>query len=191
MLDGGTAAGGASPLDAGVAGASSGGATQTSDWSACTSRDACVLEPAGPCGVGCEPIPLSAYVALNRANVDAYRQSQPPAPCVGMVCSELANSDIQSQNFYAQCVGGRCRAFDVRTTELSRCEADSDCRLRAGTTCCGCGDEHLIAYASQANVEAVFCAPQSGCAADCVPPPLPRFVAAWCTAGQCVVHYPP
>jgi len=182
--------GGATGAAAGLGGLL-GGAGPMPDFSACTGNDTCVLEPVGPCGAGCEPIPLSRLEAINGANVAAYERSKPPTPCIENLCPELAYADLQMQNYYAECIAGHCQALDVRETDLSRCQMDTDCSLRAGTSCCACADDHLIAYASQANIEQAFCAPEPACQANCTPPPLPRFVAAWCTAGHCVVHYPP
>lgn len=158
------------------------------DWSACTARDSCVIVTMGPCGAGCEPIPLSRLIAINSANVAAYQKSMPPVPCVVGKCSLVPPDQVQAPNYYAQCISGECQALDVRATSLSACTSAADCYLRLGTGCCPCGTNDLVAVSSQAPVDQVLCAPAVGCAADCVSAP-PSNASAACTAGHCLVDY--
>jgi hypothetical protein len=178
-------AGGAAAAGAvGVAGSGIGGI----DWAACTPPDSCVLETQTGCGAGCEPVPLSAFIPVNRKNDAAYKMQQPIPPCVSSQCPDVPPSSVNTKNYYAACESGRCQAIDVRTSSLSACSSDSECYLRSGTTCCGCGS-NWIAVSSRANAGAVFCG-NSACAADCVSAPVPPGVSAVCSAGQCSVQYP-
>jgi hypothetical protein len=132
---------------------------------------------------------LSWFVAINSKNADAYEQSFPPRECHGVpLCQPLNPGQAATPNYYAVCESGHCQAKDVRTTSLSVCNDDSQCVLRNGTSCCGCGNGSLIAVSTQANVEQVFCA-GTACAADCVSAPLPPGVSAVCSAGHCAVRY--
>jgi hypothetical protein len=152
--------------------------------------DTCVLEPLGACGPGCEPVPISSYTAINSSQVEAYNNSRPIPPCAAAQCLAPPPGVATSQNYYAVCESGTCQPVDVRQTALSACTDDTDCYLRAGTTCCGCGSNNLIAVSKKVNVEQVFCGPGHACAADCAAAPLPPGVAAYCSAGHCLVRYP-
>jgi len=172
----------------GVGGQAQGGV----DWTSCTPNDICVLESNGPCGPGCEPVPLSEFFAINRSRVEAFNsmpgvdKNRPPCPAIGCPMSQPGTANIP--NYYASCESGHCQPVDVRTSALSACTADTDCALRNGTTCCGCGGGNLIAVSKQANVEQTFCA-AGPCAADCIASPLPPGVTAVCSTGHCAVRY--
>jgi hypothetical protein len=168
----------------GVGGQGQGGA----DWTSCNSMSTCVLEAVGACGPGCEPVALSAFTAINRASEEAYNKSHPPAPCLAIACLAPPPGEANTPNYFAACESGQCRPMDVRTGPLSACSDNTDCYLRSGTTCCGCGNGNLIAVSKKANVEAAFCG-GSACAADCVSAPLPPNVSAVCASGHCLVRY--
>jgi hypothetical protein len=181
-----TGSGGSSTAgQSGLGGQGQGG----TDWASCTSKDTCVLEPVGACGPGCEPVALSAFTAINRSNEEAYNRSHPPAPCLAIACPVVPPGEANFPNYYAACVSDHCQPVDVRTSSLSACTDSSDCYLRSGTTCCGCGNGNLIAVSKKANVEQAFCQ-GSACAADCAVAPLPPDVSAVCSAGHCLVRYP-
>jgi hypothetical protein len=170
----------------GVGGQGQGGA----DWTSCAPKDICVLEVVGGCSPGCEPVPLSAFLAINSSNsssVDAYRRAT-QGPCPAIVCPNSGPGEANIPNYYATCESGHCQPNDVRTSALSACTANSDCVLRNGTSCCGCGGGNLIAVSKQSNAEQTFCA-SGPCAADCVSSPLPPGVTAVCTTGHCAVRY--
>jgi hypothetical protein len=170
----------------GVGGAGQGGA----DWSSCTSsKDTCVLEAVGACGPGCEPVPISAFIGINSSSQEAYNKSHPPAPCVAIGCPSVGPGEANYPNYFASCESGQCQPVDVRTSPLSACSDSSECGLRSGTTCCGCGSGNLIAVSKKVNVEQAFCGPGGACAADCAVAPLPPDVSALCSAGHCIVHY--
>jgi hypothetical protein len=189
--------GGTSSTTTGEGGSSTAGQSGTggsgqggNDFSACTPMDSCVLEPVGACGPGCEPVPLSAFTAINSSQMEAYSRSRPPVPCLAIACAPSPPGVATSQNYYAVCQSGTCEPVDVRMTTLSVCASDDDCYLRAGTTCCGCGNDNLIAVSKRVNVEQVFCGAGHACAADCVSAPLPPGVRAYCSGGHCLVRYP-
>jgi len=135
IRDGADGTSGAPASDAGIPNAGSGGSSQSTDWSRCNEGDTCVLDAVGPCGLGCEPIPLSRLIAINGANEAAFEKSKPETLCIDANCPELENAALQMQNYYAQCVSGHCQAFDVRSTDVSLCSQDTDCALRYGTSC--------------------------------------------------------
>jgi hypothetical protein len=183
---GSVAAGGAA-----TAGAPSSGAPGI-DWAVCVPSDLCVLETETACGAGCEPIPLSRFIPINSRNEAAYKKQQVVPPCISGECPYVPPSMVNAPNYYATCQVGRCQGVDVRTSSLSKCEQDNQCYLRYGTSCCDCGTiGDLIAVSSLADVDVTFCGLNGGCAADCVSPPPPLGIAAYCSSsGHCLVKYP-
>jgi hypothetical protein len=132
---------------------------------------------------------MSAFTAINGASVAAYERSHPACPCVAEACAPVPIGQANAPNYYATCELGRCQVEDVRTSPVSACTADSDCTLRSGATCCGCGNDNLIAVSVKVDAEALFCPPGVRCAADCAST-VPAGVSAVCQAGHCVVHLP-
>jgi hypothetical protein len=190
---GGSATGpGATGGRIGTAGSSAvgGGGQGGQDWTACGPTDTCVLEPTGPCGPGCEPVPLSSYTAINSTYVTEYRQSIPPVPCIVLIggCPVLTPDQLGTPNYYATCEQGHCQVVDLRTSPLSTCLSSSDCYIRSGTTCCGCGNTDWVAASTKANVEQLFCAPAAACTADCTV--TPSCLSAFCNvSGHCALSY--
>jgi len=181
----GASAGGSAGSGGPTGGAGQGG----QDFAACGPSDTCVLESVFPCGPGCEPIPLSALVAINRACVTEYLNNQPRLECVALPCQPVTPDQISSPNYYATCELGRCQAVDLRDSPQSACTNPADCGIRSGTTCCGCGSDNWVAYSIRANVEQVFCAPAAGCAADCAVSVPPALSASCDASGHCAVSW--
>lgn len=159
------------------------------DWTACGTSDTCVLEPAVSC-IGCEPVPLSSYTAVNSTYAGDYLRSLPQVECVSLPCAAFTPDQLGTPNYYATCTQGHCQAVDIRTSPLSACSSSSDCYVRAGTTCCGCGNSNWVAASNKANMEQVLCAPAAGCAADCVSEVAP-CLSAFCSNanGHCALSY--
>ena len=132
---------------------------------------------------------MSWFVAINGASTAAYQKTIPVCPCIVSQCAPVPIGQANTPNYYATCEAGRCQVKDVRTSPVSACAADTDCTLRSGATCCGCGNENLIAVSLKVDVEAVFCPPDVRCAADCASS-VPAGVSAVCRAGHCAVHLP-
>jgi len=181
----GTVAGGAdsggSPTSGGVA---QGG---TTNWNACNVAQDCVLEPKSPCGVGCEPIAITAYVAVNQASVAAYQASLPKLACPQAVCGPVAPFELTAPNYFADCVQGQCSVIDLRTTDYTACSSIADCYIRSGTTCCGCSSGSWIALSNKASVETLFCGPSVACTADCAVVTQPPIKAICAMNGHCAV----
>ena len=186
---GGSATGGAATggwIGAGGTSVGAGGQGGT-DWTACGPNDTCVLEPVMPCLI-CDQ-PLTSFTAINSANVAEYWRSLPQLMCIGTACPYLPPDQVNTPNYYATCEQGHCQAVDLRTSPLSACSTSSDCYIRAGTTCCGCGNTDWVAASIRANVEQVFCAPAAGCAADCTTS-APPCLSTYCnSSGHCALSY--
>ncbi len=183
---GGSAAGG-HPNAGGTkaTGGTSGAGGQTFD--SCSSSGECTLVPAACCGA-CNP-QLSDYVALNSSQVNAYLSQR---ACTDIACAPcpapLPQADA-SGNFGALCVSGRCQAFDVRSSPLSRCEKSTDCALRMGVSCCeGCGGG-LAAVSTQLDLQKQLCG-DGGFACPACAPIYPAAASAQCgTDGHCAVSW--
>jgi hypothetical protein len=180
---------------AGVAGAGAGwgaGGQGGANWTACGPADSCVLEPVSCCGPGCEPVPLSAFTAINSKSVLDYTNSHPICPCIYAPCQVVLPEQRNVPNYIATCDQGQCKAIDIRTSALTACTSDADCYLRSGTSCCaGCGTDNLVAFSNKANVQTTLCAggPFSCPAIACATPP-PAGVSPFCNvSGHCVVNY--
>jgi len=150
-----------------------------------------VLETKSACGAGCEPVPISGFIAINSAHDAEYRASGGPTPpCLAISCPDPAPGAANTPNYYAACESGHCQVLDVRTSELSACGSVTECWVRSGTSCCGCGSDDLIAVSTQANVEQAFCGASGGCVGDCASGPLAPGMSVACVAGHCRVAYP-
>jgi hypothetical protein len=162
----------------------SGGAGGEPPLDVCEDNTDCVLRAKSCCGA-CEPSKVADFVAINGENdaiFDANRE------CDGIACGPCPEPDPTSSNggyFVATCQANRCIAVDLRTTDVTACENRSDCRLRFGSSCCGCGGVgDIIAISSAAALSKLVCAEPPSCP-DCVAT-APDGVAD-CQAGRCVV----
>jgi hypothetical protein len=128
---GGSAGLGAAGGSAGAGGGSSGAGGQGgTNWTACGPTTTCVLESVGCCGPGCEPVPLSAFTAINQASVADYQKAHPVCPCVFLACLAIAPEQRNVPSYMATCVQGQCKAIDIRSSALTACTTSADCYLR-------------------------------------------------------------
>lgn len=158
------------------------------DWTACGPSDTCALEPVIPCPI-CEPVPLASFTAINSVYVSEYLKSLPQLPCVSAPCPVLTPDQLGTPNYFATCEQGHCQAVDIRTSPLSACSAASDCYVRSGTSCCGCGSGNWVAASNKVNLEQVLCAPAAGCAADCTSSGAPCLSAFCGASSHCALSF--
>jgi hypothetical protein len=166
------------------------GAGGATSWTACGPADSCVLETVSCCGPGCEPVPLSAFTAINSKSVADYQKSHPVCPCLMMPCQNVPPELRNVPNYMATCEQGQCTAIDIRASALTACTSSADCYLRWGTGCCaGCGTD-VVAFSSKANVQTTLCA-GGPVACPAIACPLPAGYSAVCnSSGHCAVNYP-
>jgi hypothetical protein len=90
----------------------------------------------------------------------------------GVACPACAG--IPEPSLQAFCLGGQCTAVDVRTSELSACDKDGDCKLRYASCCetCTATPEGLIAVKDLSGYRDEVCSPNASCP-------------------KCLVTYPP
>ena len=132
-----------------------------------------------PCG---EP-PLDSLAAVSTTHADGYFHHVCPEP---HSCPECPTSP--QPNYFAVCDAGHCRAADLRVDAASACDADTDCYLQFGATCCGACDgtvSDLVAISSKGGFHDAMCGtgtPCPGCA-----PAFPPGAKAVCAKGHCAV----
>jgi hypothetical protein len=151
------------------------------DVTSCETPMDCVVTPAQCCGGSSTPT-IADVTAVARTSAGEFT-----APCQLVDCvSTLLPIPAY---FGATCSAGHCLAFDVRETELTTCNAPSDCYLRNQLSCCeGCTGEayDFVALAKGADLSPLVCGDELvGCAA-CAPIPDPT-IAADCVMGRCEV----
>lgn len=149
---------------------------------ACEKATDCVLSSRDCCGP-CEPVQISALVAINRAHADAAR---PECNHTCGMCPPLEpDQTATSRYFKPDCIDRKCAVVDIRETEIVNCQVNSDCRLRLGTQCCeACSGEPVAV-----NVSTNFCPDGELPCPPCVPQ-IPADYSSVCQAGRCVVVEP-
>jgi hypothetical protein len=186
-VDSGTAPDAGTPPDA-SSDAPDGGTT--APWRTCEQNGQCVLAADGCCA-SCGQPSLESRDPINREfsmqhyeavcdqeePVDCPACEPPPAPHLGATCTE-----------------GLCEGFNIRTMELTACETNDQCRLRA-RSCCECGSDfnahNLIAIREgrSADYTALVCTANTSCGQCGVQYPTDRFSAVCAPDGHCDVAY--
>ncbi len=151
------------------------------DVTACDGPTECVVTAAQCCGGSSTPT-VADVTAVNTSSLEEFT-----APCQLVDC--VSTLYPIPAYFGATCSGGHCVAFDVRETELTACNAPSDCFLRNGLSCCeGCtGEAHeFVALNVGADLAKLVCGDSLVPCPGCVPIPNPTITAD-CVAGRCEV----
>lgn len=156
------------------------------DFGSCSVPSDCVLATPGCCA-SCDPVDLTAFVAVNRSHAAAYTKA---IGCEGVACGPCPEVPVEEKTsgyFAATCRHGRCVVLDVRTTPATECKPAVDCHLRLGARCCeGCDPQEIIAISSEETLSEFVCDPTpTGCPA-CAPQ-IPREYTSTCEEGQCRV----
>ncbi len=153
----------------------------------CEDNADCVLRAKGCCGA-CEPSKVADFIAINVESDAAYDAIR---GCNGIACGPCPEPDPATSvrgYFVATCQANRCIAVDLRTTDVTECEAPSDCSLRIGSSCCeGCGGGDVIAVSNRAALSKLVCSEERTPCPECVPVE-PGGVVADCQANRCVVE---
>lgn len=141
----------------------------------------CAVRNTACCG-GCEPLKLEDLHAVSTEYADVDT-------CPGVACGACAPYDgPQERPYYgARCTNQHCELFDVRNTELARCNSDGDCLLREGLECCECASAGPWVAV---NTQRVLAANFLGCAPGTCPTcehASRENLRAGCVDGQCVV----
>lgn len=171
---------------------STSGSGGSAGYAECKWAGECELVNRTCCGV-CGPPALADMTAINRQHHDAYTGGL----CVGPsgACDDCEQEP--NVNLFAYCDSpteavGNCIAADVRESDLSRCEVDSDCRLRLGLGCCelcaGNGDA-LVAINTklEQQLRDLVCPAFADIGCPECGPQYPADIFALCKQGHCAV----
>ena len=117
------------------------------------------------------------------------------APGIGLpilcpACPAPAPGTGTRKNFLPDCVQGQCVVEDLRTSAISACKVDADCRLRNGTSCCeACTTDDLVAVRRDGSFEKLVCGAEPVACEACAPSTPASAIATCGPAGHCVVTY--
>lgn len=176
---------------------------------ACNLPSDCMVGPASCCGVCDGPqVTADQLVAYNRQFAGQYgcglglkalpAPNNPGFPGPGAdvpvacpPCAAPVPEQATLKYFVPDCVQGQCVVTDLRTSPLTACMNDSECRLRNGTSCCeGCGGiDQYVAVRNDGSFEKAACGGVPQPCPACLPQP-PVNTSAHCGAtGHCEVAY--
>lgn len=186
--------------------ASCGGGNPT----ACNQASDCAIGTTTCCAL-CDGPNLSTnqFVAYNKAFAGQYicnlglKESPPQgdaanpgsgigAPVACPPCAAPLPGQGTLKYFVPDCVQGQCVVSDLRTSPVTACKQQTDCRLRNGTSCCeGCGGiDQYVSVRNDGSFEKQACGDGPvGCPA-CLPQP-PTNIVSYCNdqTGHCEVSY--
>lgn len=158
------------------------------NYDGCELASECVLLPSGCCGP-CDNPNFSAHdlVTYNSAHLGEIDT------CYGddVQCERCLDDPNGALKFFVpDCVQGQCAVMDLRTSDLTACDTDKDCRLRLGSQCCeGCGEgTNLIAVRNDGSFEKQVCGATLPPCLPCVGT-YPESAVATCQQGHCTVAY--
>jgi hypothetical protein len=157
----------------------------TPNYDVCSKPTDCTISGGGCCGL-CDSPDLRArdLIAYNKQYANnifqcAQRIAPPDIACVP--CPPLAGDSGSLKYFVANCVQGACVVEDLRTSAVSLCEVNEDCRLRNGSSCCeGCSGSTAIAINVSGAFEKLVCGDAPVACPACVPAPV--NAVAYCNA---------
>lgn len=160
----------------------------TPNYDACTNGMDCMLASPGCCGVCDSPnVTAHDFIAYNR------KYANQGLTCAGDVACGACpppEGEGASKFFVPNCVQQQCVVEDVRTSPLSACKTDMDCRLRVGKGCCpGCNGQELIAVRSDGSFDKQVCGDLALPCDDCEAKPDPSAVAICGPDQHCLVAY--
>lgn len=154
------------------------------NYDGCNEASDCMITGTGCCGI-CDSssITLNDLLAYNRtyagalqcglaldaaAGGSAAAGAAPPIACAP--CAATGQGTLKY--FVPQCVAGQCMVEDLRTSAVTACKADSDCKLRHGSNCCeGCSIGDVISVRNDGSFEKLVCGNRPIACTACVPPP--------------------
>jgi hypothetical protein len=148
---------------------------------ACDRATDCALTSPGCCAA-CEPLEITDLISINASHLDDKVCDVACGACPPLG----ANERDTGQYFVAACVDHRCAVQDIRTTKLTACNVDSDCRLRLGAGCCEACTGEPVAVNASANLCPDGPLPCPACANK-----IPPGYGSVCAEGRCRVTEPP
>lgn len=153
----------------------------------------CMLAGSGCCGV-CDSPSVTAHDFISYNKAFASKVST----CAGDVACGACpppEADGALKYFVPDCVQNQCAVADLRTSAVTACKTDMDCRLRTGHGCCpSCNPSELLAVRNDGSFEKLVCGDQLPPCAACLPVPndpgaVSNAVAVCGATGHCEVAY--
>lgn len=162
---------------------SQGGTSNEPDYYACVEPADCVVRARGCCGI-CGQATADDLLAVNARYVNEV------VGCALLPCAPCPAPEQDTLGYFvADCVEQKCSLLDLRTTPLTACQSDSDCRLRNGSGCCpDCGSASVIALSDERRLAELVCPSEDYGCPDCAALPPPNAVAV-CQNEHCQVAY--
>jgi len=175
------------------------------NYDACKVPSDCLVTGTGCCGI-CDSADITAHdlIAYNRQYANLLQcglaldiaaggtgSSGAGAPIACAPCPPAQAGSGTLQYFVPDCVAGQCAVNDVRTSAVTACKSNGECKLRYGTGCCeGCGGGNLIAVRNDGSFEKLVCGGGAVACPACLP--APTAAVAYCNVGvgRCEVAYP-
>jgi hypothetical protein len=165
------------------------------NYDACLAPTDCVIAGEGCCGV-CDapdvsPRQLLAYNRkyaglLQQCAFNAAEGAAPPGDIACAPCPIPVGDTGSLKYFVPNCVQGQCVVEDVRTSAVSKCEANTDCYVRNGNSCCESCTKQSIALNKDGGFEDLVCAGELPCPA-CAIAPI-SDIAVCGASGHCEVR---
>lgn len=169
------------------------------NYDACNAPTDCVVAGTGCCGI-CDSPDITArdLIAYNHAYASQIAfcgggltdapGAAPPEDIACAPCAPVADDTGALKYFVPNCVQGQCVVEDVRTSVVSACKLDEDCRIRNGNSCCStCGEKRSIAVSNDGGFEQLVCGDKPPPCPACEPEPT-NEVAVCGEAGHCEVQ---
>ena len=174
------------------------------NYDACKQPSDCVVTGTGCCGI-CDGPGITAH-DLIAYNKQQYVKALPcglaldaapggsgsegaEAPVACAPCGLLPFGQGTLKYFVPNCVAGQCVVEDLRTSPVTACKANEDCKVRNGSGCCeGCAGGDPVAVRNDGSFEQLVCDTSTACA-GCLP--APSGALPYCGKdGHCQVAFP-
>jgi hypothetical protein len=158
------------------------------NYDSCKVNSDCVVAGGGCCGL-CDSPGLTAHdvIAYNRAYGAEIQQCDGrDIACAPCALPEPGQGALQY--LVPLCEAQQCVVEDIRASSVTACKADTDCRLRNGTSCCqSCSSENPVAVRVDGSFEKLVCGDEPAICPDCAALPSEIHVAVCGASGHCEV----
>lgn len=168
------------------------------NYDACKVPSDCMITGTGCCGICDSPnITLNDLLAYNKQyagllscgvalDIAGDPSAGAAAPIACAPCPAPPGGPGTLRYFVPDCVAGQCAVQDLRTSPVTACQTNAECKVRHGTACCeGCGSGDEFAVRNDGSFEKLVCGSGPVACPACVPAPTGGL--PYCNAGRCSV----
>lgn len=172
------------------------------NYDVCKLPSDCLVTGVGCCGI-CDGPNITAHdlIAYNREYAGFLQCGVPfgvagnaaepgvAAPIACAPCPAPLPGQGTLQYFVPDCLAGQCAVTDLRTSPVTACKSNEECKLRYGLGCCeGCGPGDVAAVRNDGSFEQLVCGSGDVACDACAPQPIDAV--AYCGAeGHCEVGF--